>query len=104
MLTQQNLFVHYGHYIIITELHGTALHQNTSIFLSSKHSFLSSYPGRDNRRISTILGDHWKRMNKEEKIPFQEMARELMRKTKEAYPDFKYSPNDIHPKTTENDG
>ncbi|KAK3752040.1 hypothetical protein QZH41_019390, partial [Actinostola sp. cb2023] len=61
---------------------------------ANRERFKKMYPGRDNRRISTILGEHWKGMSKEDKVPFQEMAKELMRKTKEAYPEFKYSPSD----------
>lgn len=61
---------------------------------SNRENFKKLYPGKDNRRISTILGEHWNTMKSEEKQPFQEMARELMRKTKETYPDFKYSPTD----------
>jgi len=70
---------------------------------ANREKFKKLYPGRDNRRISTILGDHWKNLNKDEKLPFQEMARELMRKTKETYPEFKYSPNDSHQKTINED-
>lgn len=61
---------------------------------ANREKFKKLYPGRDNRQISTKLGEYWKAMDKEEKLPFQDMARELMRKTKETYPDFKYSPTD----------
>ncbi|EDO43382.1 predicted protein [Nematostella vectensis] len=46
---------------------------------------------RDNRKISIMLGDYWNCMSEGDKRPFQEMARELMRKTKATYPEFKYS-------------
>jgi hypothetical protein len=61
---------------------------------NNRENFKKLYPGRDNRRISTILGEHWNTMKPEDKQPFQEMAKELMRKTKETYPGFKYSPTD----------
>ena len=48
------------------------------------------YPGRDNREISTILGKHWREMKPEQKEPYKEKARELLRRTKESHPDFKY--------------
>lgn len=53
-------------------------------------AFKVLYPGRDNREISTILAKHWREMKPEQKEPYKEKARELMRKTKESHPDFKY--------------
>ena len=53
-------------------------------------AFKVLYPGRDNREISTILAKHWREMKAEQKEPYKEKARELMRRTKESHPDFKY--------------
>ena len=53
-------------------------------------AFKVLYPGRDNREISTILAKHWREMKPEQKEPYKEKARELMRRTKESHPDFKY--------------
>lgn len=55
-----------------------------------RRAFKVLYPGRDNREISTILAKHWREMKPEQKEPYKEKARELMRKTKESHPDFKY--------------
>ena len=55
-----------------------------------RRAFTVMYPGRDNREISTILGEHWRKMKPELKEPYKEKARELMRKAKESHPDFKY--------------
>ncbi|XP_048587154.1 uncharacterized protein LOC116619804 isoform X2 [Nematostella vectensis] len=58
---------------------------------SNREEFKKHFPGRDNRKISIMLGDYWNCMSEGDKRPFQEMARELMRKTKATYPEFKYS-------------
>ena len=55
-----------------------------------RRAFKLLYPGRDNREISTILAKHWREMKPEQKEPYKEKARELMRRTKESHPDFKY--------------
>ena len=55
-----------------------------------RRAFTVMNPGRDNREISTLLGEHWRNMKPEQKEPYTEKARELMRKTKESHPDFKY--------------
>ena len=55
-----------------------------------RRAFKVLYPGRDNREISTILAKHWREMKPEQKEPYKEKARELMRRTKESHPDFKY--------------
>ena len=52
--------------------------------------FNALHPGRNNREISTILGKHWREMKPEQKEPYKEKARELMRRTKELHSDFKY--------------
>lgn len=55
-----------------------------------RKAFKVLYPGRDNREISTILAKHWRDMKPEQKEPYKEKARELMRRTRESHPDFKY--------------
>ncbi|XP_078384111.1 uncharacterized protein LOC144666560 isoform X2 [Oculina patagonica] len=55
-----------------------------------RKAFKVLYPGRDNREISTILAKHWREMKPEQKEPYREKARELMRRTRETHPDFKY--------------
>lgn len=55
-----------------------------------RKAFKVLYPGRDNREISTILAKHWREMKPEQKEPYKEKARELMRRTRESHPDFKY--------------
>ena len=55
-----------------------------------RKAFKVLYPGRDNREISTILAKHWRSMKPEQKEPYKEKARELMRITRESHPDFKY--------------
>ena len=55
-----------------------------------RRTFSVLYPDRHNREISTILGKHWREMKPKQKEPYKEKARELMRRTKELHPDFKY--------------
>jgi len=52
--------------------------------------FKRLYPGKDNRKISTLLAEAWRRMKPEEKQPYKDRQKELMRLTKESHPDFKY--------------
>ena len=65
---------------------------NAFILFSKNHRtfFKQLYPGRDNRKISTLLAEKWRSMKPEEKEPYQLEAKELMRQTKETHPDFKY--------------
>ena len=55
-----------------------------------RSSFKQLYPGRDNRKISSLLAEEWRRMKPEEKQPYKDRQKELMRITKESHPDFKY--------------
>ena len=48
------------------------------------------HPGRDNRKISTLLAEHWRKLEPEGRQPYKDKAKELMRRTKETHPDFKY--------------
>lgn len=52
--------------------------------------FKRLYPGKDNHKISTLLAEAWRRMKPEEKQPYKDRQKELMRLTKESHPDFKY--------------
>ncbi|XP_068734815.1 uncharacterized protein [Montipora capricornis] len=65
---------------------------NAFILFSKNHRtfFKQLYPGRDNRKISTLLAEKWRSMKPEEKEPYRLEAKELMRQTKESHPDFKY--------------
>lgn len=65
---------------------------NAFILFSKNHRtlFKQLYPGRDNRKISTLLAEKWRGMKPEEKEPYRLEAKELMRQTKESHPDFKY--------------
>ncbi|XP_068690604.1 uncharacterized protein [Montipora foliosa] len=65
---------------------------NAFILFSTKHRtfFNQLYPGKDNRKISTLLAEKWRSMKPEEKEPYRMEAKELMRQTKESHPDFKY--------------
>lgn len=65
---------------------------NAFILFSKNHRtlFKQLYPGRDNRKISTLLAEKWRGMKPEEKEPYRLEAKELMRRTKESHPDFKY--------------
>lgn len=45
------------------------------------------YPGKDNRAISVILGDRWKRMKTEERNTYAEEARLLAEEQKKLHPD-----------------
>ena len=49
-------------------------------------------PGLHNAKISAILGEEWKKMSKEEKIPFEQKADELKTEHKLKYPDYVYQP------------
>lgn len=66
---------------------------NAFLLYSKNHRtlFKQLYPGRDNRKISTLLAEKWRGMKPEEKEPYKLEAKELMRQTKESHPDFKYS-------------
>ncbi|XP_068688975.1 uncharacterized protein [Montipora foliosa] len=65
---------------------------NAFILFSKNHRtfFNQLYPGKDNRKISTLLAEKWRSMKPEEKEPYRMEAKELMRQTKESHPDFKY--------------
>ena len=65
---------------------------NAFILFSKNHRtfFKHLYPGRDNRKISILLAEKWRNMRPEEKEPYKREAKELMRRTKESHPDFKY--------------
>lgn len=65
---------------------------NAFILFSKNHRtlFKQLYPGRDNRKISTLLAEKWRSMKPEEKEPYRSEAKELMRQTKASHPDFKY--------------
>ncbi|KAJ7372809.1 HMG box-containing protein 1 [Desmophyllum pertusum] len=64
-----------------------------AFFLFSKQNrkdFQEMYPKKDNRDISVVLGKKWKKMSQKKKKPYKEHAKELMRRTRESHPDFKY--------------
>lgn len=65
---------------------------NAFLLFSKNHRtlFQQLYPGRENRKISTLLAEKWRGMKSEEKEPYRLEAKELMRQTKESHPDFKY--------------
>lgn len=65
---------------------------NAFLVFSKKHRqfFKHLYPGRDNRKISSLLAEQWRRMKPEEQEPYKRESQELMRQTKQNYPDFKY--------------
>ena len=77
-----------------TETHVSHVKRPMNAFLlfskQYRKNFKEMYPGRDNREISTILAKHWRTMRPEQKEPYKEGAKELMRKTRESHPDFKY--------------
>ncbi|XP_041379856.1 HMG box-containing protein 1-like [Gigantopelta aegis] len=61
-----------------------------AFMLFAKHFRLlltNKFPGKDNRAISVMLGEEWKRLGLTEKAVFQEEAQKLARKTKQISPD-----------------
>ncbi|GAB1598148.1 HMG box-containing protein 1-like [Argonauta hians] len=49
--------------------------------------YTQMYPGRDNRAISVMLGDRWKKMKTEERNVFAEEAKYLAEQLKKIHPD-----------------
>ncbi|KAJ8301504.1 hypothetical protein KUTeg_020491 [Tegillarca granosa] len=49
--------------------------------------YTQKYPGKDNRAISVMLGDTWKKMNMQERNLYAEKARSLADVQKKMYPD-----------------
>lgn len=49
--------------------------------------YSQKYPGKDNRAISVLLGDHWKKLKSEERDAYAYEAKVMAEKTKKLHPD-----------------
>ena len=83
---------------------------NAFLLFSKKHRkiYQERYPGRDNRKISTLMAEDWNKMEEGTKKPYRDEAHEEMKKKREN-PRFRYSETKKTPqgavvRATEKDG
>lgn len=74
---------------------------NAFLIFSKKNrkKYQELHPGRDNRRITTLLAEDWNRMKEEDKKPYKDEADDEMRRKKEN-PKFKYCEAKKSPRIT----
>ncbi|XP_023218995.1 HMG box-containing protein 1-like isoform X2 [Centruroides vittatus] len=73
----------------LTELVKPKRPMNGFMLFARKFRVLYSqkYPGKDNRAISVLLGDHWKKLKSEERDAYAYEAKVMAEKTKKLHPD-----------------